>query len=287
MEPSDYASRRLTVKTRSGEISYTDSGEGRVALFVHGLGTNGYLWRNVIGELSSERRCIAVDLPGHGGSPFGPELDLTLGGLADAVEGFCDALGLTDIDLVTNDTGGAVGQIFATRHAARLATLTLTNCEAHDNIPNEAFRGTVELAKSGQLAALAGQMLTNMELNRSERGMGSNYEHPETLTEETVRFYLEPVVGTPDRVSRFQQLLSSLGPDNLLPIESALRKLTVPTLIVWATADIHFALSWAYWLRDTIPGTRRVVEIEGAKLHFPVERASELVTELRRHWAAC
>jgi hypothetical protein len=45
-------------------------------------------------------------------------------------------------------------------------------------------------------------------------------------------------------------------------------------------------LRWAYWLRDTIPGVTEVVEIDGARLFFPDERAADLVPHLQRHWAA-
>jgi hypothetical protein len=38
------------------------------------------------------------------------------------------------------------------------------------------------------------------------------------------------------------------------------------------------------WLRDTIPGATDVVEIDGARLFFPGERATELTAALHRHW---
>ena len=51
------------------------------------------------------------------------------------------------------------------------------------------------------------------------------------------------------------------------------------------TGDVFFKPKWAYWLRDTIPGVTEVVEIEGARLFLPDERADELVFHLSRHWA--
>jgi pimeloyl-ACP methyl ester carboxylesterase len=56
--------------------------------------------------------------------------------------------------------------------------------------------------------------------------------------------------------------------------------------VVWATADIFFPVKWAYWLKDTIPGCKRVVEVEGARLFFPEERPDALVTPLRELWSA-
>src|ERR671934_1946276 len=141
MQLPELEAHRHTVATRSGELSYLDIGTGPVALFVHGIATNAYLWRNVIGALtgqgSGQRRCIAVDLPLHGQSPVTAEQDLSLAALATGLEDFCDALGLTGIDLVANDTGGAIAQIFAARHPERLAPLTPTNCDTHGNLPPE------------------------------------------------------------------------------------------------------------------------------------------------------
>ena len=69
MQLSELNAHRHTAATRSGEISYLDIGAGPVALFVHGIATNAYLWRHVMDALSGQRRCIAVDLPLHGQSP--------------------------------------------------------------------------------------------------------------------------------------------------------------------------------------------------------------------------
>jgi len=49
---------------------------------------------------------------------------------------------------------------------------------------------------------------------------------------------------------------------------------------------LFFELSWAYWLKDLIPGVAEVVEIDGARLFFPDERAGELVAALRAFWQA-
>jgi pimeloyl-ACP methyl ester carboxylesterase len=288
MKLEEFDSHRRTVHTDAGELGYADVGQGRTALFVHGLGTNGYLWRNVIDLVKDEHRCVALDLPLHGHSrSVRADLDLSLSSLADVIEQFCAALGLTDVDLVANDTGAAISQIFASRHPERLATFTLTNCEADDNIPNEAFRNTVEVAKRGELAPYAVQMFENLEMARSgERPITANYQYPDEVTDETLRSYLGPVCATLEDARRFERLLSSLDPADLRGAVPGLRRLTVPTLIVWGTGDFHFELEWAHWLRDTIPGATEVVEIEGGKLYFPDERAADLVPHLRRHWSA-
>lgn len=274
---------RHTVTTPSAEVSYVDIGTGPPALFVHGLATNAYVWRDLVGRLSDMRRCIVIDLPLHGQSPARTGQKLTIGGLADVLAEICEGLDVMDVDLVAHDTGGAIAQVFAARHSQLLRTLTLTNCETQDNIPPAAMAATVELARSGQLAAAAPAILADPASSRAFFAVG--YQNPEALTSELVQAYLEPVIGSPAAAERFQELIAALGPDDLLDTEPALRRLDVPTLIVWGTDDEFFDLKWAYWLRDAIPGAREPVEISGGKLFFPAERAAELAPHIRRHWS--
>jgi pimeloyl-ACP methyl ester carboxylesterase len=147
---------RHTVTTRYGVTSYLDIGNGPPALFVHGLATSSYLWRNLIPLVADQRRCLAPDLPVHGRTPGGADQDFSLNGLAAFVDDFCAALELPPLDLLANDTGGAVVQVFAALHPERVATLTLTNCETHDNLPPKMLRTTVLLARLRLLAPLGG-----------------------------------------------------------------------------------------------------------------------------------
>jgi pimeloyl-ACP methyl ester carboxylesterase len=78
----------------------------------------------------------------------------------------------------------------------------------------------------------------------------------------------------------------SLDAGDLEAVTPQLRELTVPTLVVWGTDDEAFDISWAYWLRDTIPGTTGVVTVDGARLFFPEERPTDLVPHLEQHWAS-
>ncbi|MEV6154001.1 alpha/beta hydrolase [Nonomuraea sp. NPDC052129] len=262
------------------DINYVDVGDGPVALFVHGVATSSYLWRNVIAELRDERRCVAIDLPLHGGSA--PRADLSIPAMAEAVEELCAELGLDQVDLVANDTGGAVAQVFAVRHPERLRSLTLTNCDVHTNTPPESFQPTVDLAARGELAPLTAALLDQPEL-LAQTAFGDGYEHIDDPAD-LVDHYLRPILDKPDGPRAFERLLTSIDAKDMVAIEPLLTVLAVPTLVVWGTGDVFFDVSWARWLRDTIPGVKEIVEIEGGRLFFPDERAGELVPHLRRFW---
>ena len=277
---------RDQVQTKSGPASYIDTGgPGRVALFVHGLGTSSYLWRHVIGQLDGQRRCVAVDLPLHGQTPAAADQDFTLPGFARFLAELCEGLELTDIDLVANDTGGAISQVFATGHPELLHTLTLTNCEAHDNLPPKLLLPAVWLAHMGLAARISPRLLRDIRRGR-KRFYGLGYQDIENLPEDLARFWLESQFATPELARQNERIMTSLHARDLLAIEPALARLQVPTLIVWGTGDKFFRRDWAYWLRDTIPGATEVVELSGARIFFPDERATELTAALRRHWDA-
>jgi pimeloyl-ACP methyl ester carboxylesterase len=279
--------RRSQADTRSGPVSYIDTGgPGRPVLFVHGLVTSSYLWRNVIAQLDGERRCVAIDLPLHGHTPAAPDQDFTLPGLARFINDCCDALGLTEVDLVGNDTGGAISQVFAAGHPNRLNTLTLTNCEAHDNLPPPSLRIAFLLARSGLPIWRLAPRLVRRPAGKSSSFFRKGYQDIASLPDEIARGWLQAVMGTREAARQYQRLTASLRARDLLAIEPALARMQAPTLIAWGTGDPFFDRKWAYWLRDAIAGASEVVELEGARLFFPDERAAELTTALRRHWAA-
>jgi pimeloyl-ACP methyl ester carboxylesterase len=275
---------RDQVHTKSGPASYIDTGgPGRVALFVHGLGTSSYLWRHVIDQLDGQRRCVAVDLPLHGHTPAAADQDFTLPGFARFLAEFCEGLDLHDIDLVANDTGGAISQALATGHPELLHTLTLTNCETHKNMPPKVLLPAAWLAHLGLAARISPRLLRDIRRGR-KRFYGLGYQDIEALPEDLARFWLETQFATPELARQNQRIMTSLHARDLLAIEPALARLQVPTLIVWGTGDIFFRRKWAYWLRDIIPGATEVVELSGARIFFPDERATELTAALRRHW---
>jgi pimeloyl-ACP methyl ester carboxylesterase len=236
-------------------------------------------------QLGAGYRCVALDLPLHGHTPSRPGQLFSLVELARVVADLCDELGFPPIDLVANDTGGAVAQTFATAYPERVRTLALTDCDTHHNFPPEAFKPTVELAAAGLIAAAAPDLLADIAGMRAT-DLGSGYEHPDAVAEDVYRAYLTPVLGTPEHAREFERLLMALDSTELLSIEDKLRALTTPTLIVWGTDDPFFDLKWAYWLRDTIPGADTVVEVDGGNLFHPEERPAELAAALRSFWAA-
>src|SRR6266849_5760472 len=105
MDPVTVEAKRTFIETPSGRVSYVENGEGPVALFVHGVLLNGYLWRHQLAGLADQRRCIAVDLLAHGSSEIMPTQDVSFDAQAIMLAQFLDALDIDQVDLVGNDSG--------------------------------------------------------------------------------------------------------------------------------------------------------------------------------------
>jgi len=277
---------KQSIVTPSGRIAYTESGSGPVALFVHGVLLNGYLWRHQLEQLSDVRRCIAVDLLAHGDTEITLDQDVSVTANANMLREFLDALDIDKVDLVGNDSGGGIAQIFAALNPSRIRSLTLTDCDTHDNWPPEAFKPFLAMAAAGGLQGALDAMLADKSAYRSEQALGLAYEHPERVTDETIETYLRPLVRTEQRTKDLERFLAAFDCTHTLAIEAALRQLKAPTLIVWGTDDVYFDKRWSRWLAETIPGTRQRIELDGARIFFPEERAAEFNEKLRAHWLA-
>lgn len=108
------------VEVNGKRMAYVEMGEGAPILFQHGNPTSSYLWRNIMPELASRGRCIAVDLIGMGDSEKlddpGPD-SYRYVEHRDFLFGAWEALGVNDnVTLVIHDWGSALGFDWASQH---------------------------------------------------------------------------------------------------------------------------------------------------------------------------
>jgi pimeloyl-ACP methyl ester carboxylesterase len=144
-----------TVDLPHGILHYQQSGSGPPIVFLHGYLMGANLWDPVVQLLAGEFRCITPGLPfGAHSTPMWPGADLTTTGVGRLVADFLQALGLHQVILVGNDSGGAIAQVVAARHPQRLGGLVLASCDAFDNHPPRLFRSLITAARAGALTPL-------------------------------------------------------------------------------------------------------------------------------------
>jgi pimeloyl-ACP methyl ester carboxylesterase len=83
-------------------------------VFLHGLTFDRRMWQPALAELPPAHRAIALDLPGHGGSP--PFAARGLAAAVDAVHAAVDAAGLDAPIVVGHSIGGPVASVYASAH---------------------------------------------------------------------------------------------------------------------------------------------------------------------------
>jgi pimeloyl-ACP methyl ester carboxylesterase len=272
-----------SIETASGRISYVEAGSGPVALFVHGVLLNKHLWRRQLAGLFDIRRCIAVDLLAHGDTEIKPNQDVSVTANAIMLREVLDALQIDQVDVIGNDSGGGIIQIFSALHPERVRSLTLTDCDTHDNWPPEAFKPFLDMAAAGGLSDTLNALLSDKAIYRSPGALGPAYERPENVSDADIEIYLRPLVRSEQRTHDLQRFLAAFDHDHTVAIEPRLRQLQAPTLIVWGTDDVYFPIKWAHWLAEAIPGAKPAVELLGARIFFPEERAEVFNQLLRDH----
>ncbi len=286
MNAHQFQQARQFALTRFGRIAYIERGAGPVALFLHGYPLNGFHWRGVIEDLAASRRCIAPDMMGLGHTEVAADQDLSFEQQARMVASFLDALAIAQVDLIGNDTGGGTSQIFAALYPSRVRTLTLTNCEVNNLWPNATLRGLFETLLSDQAIPQIRAMLDNPAIARA--GFSTAYENSEAIPDEAFRTYLEPLLSTDERARNVQRFLCfERDRDQLVAVAPQLKQLRTPTQVIWADDDVFFdrAPSLA-WLRENIPGVRKVIEVPKARLFFPEEHPKLVSVLLREFWSS-
>ncbi len=118
ISPEENAKKYLDVLGK--RMAYVEMGEGDPIVFQHGNPTSSYLWRNIMPELASEGRCIAVDLIGMGDSDKlddpGPD-SYRYVEHREYLFAAWEQLGIRDnVTFVIHDWGSALGFDWARQH---------------------------------------------------------------------------------------------------------------------------------------------------------------------------
>ena len=107
------------------KVYYEVYGEGEPIVLLHGaFYTIDMNWGQLIPELSKTRKVIAIEMQGHGHSPFSDrKLDIVT--LASDVEKIMDYLKIDSADVAGYSMGGSVAYQFAVKYPERLRRLVI------------------------------------------------------------------------------------------------------------------------------------------------------------------
>ena len=107
------------------KVYYEVYGEGRPVVLIHGaFWTIDMNWGQLIPELSKTRKVIAIELQGHGHTPFS-DRKLSFPAFASDVEGVMDYLKIDSADVAGFSMGGSVAYQLAIQSPKRVTKLVI------------------------------------------------------------------------------------------------------------------------------------------------------------------
>ncbi len=272
------------VEVNGSKLHYIQQGQGRPIVFLHGIPTWSYLWRNVIPYLSDDAHCIAVDLIGMGKSDK-PDITYSVFDHVDYITGFIDALGLRDVTLVLHGWGSVIGFHYAMTHQDNIRGLAFL--ESHVRPATEIDMVSLPLLEMASVANTPDGgydiiMNSNYFVNKV---MPSGVLRP--LTDEEMQQYQAPFQAPGSCRPLWQYLqelpLGNSGDPKVLDMikqySAALTKSTLPKLMLYAVPGFVTTIDTVKWAKDHLLNLT-LVDI-GDALHYAQESNPEKIgTEL-------
>ena len=282
------ASASAVADLPQGTVAYRVAGppasDHPPVVFAHGLLVNGRLWDAVAGHLAGRGiRSYAPTLPlGAHHPPMNPDADLSPQGIADLLREFIRALGLRDVILAGNDTGGALCQLVLGGDTSRIGAAVLTNCDAFSTFPPPAFVPLFRALRHPALVAGITPALRATAVRHGPLGFGPLARGP--LDPGLTREWIQPLDGKEIRrdVAKFAR---EVRPRVLLDAASRFGQFTGPVRILWGDGDPFFKSRLGRRLSETFPRAT-FTAVPGGRTFLPLDHPELVAGEITAAIAA-
>jgi pimeloyl-ACP methyl ester carboxylesterase len=257
-------------------LAYHDTGSGPAIVFVHGLLVNANLWRKVVTRLAPDFRCVALDLPlGSHSLPLAPGTPNAVPDVAATIADAIEALGLDDVTLVGNDSGGALSQIVVTTRPERIGRLVLTSCDYRDNFPPKLFS---YFKPAAAIPGLMWALLQPMRLRLARRSpIAFGWLTKRPIDRPAEDSYILPVLHDADVRADVRAFIKGADVSQTNAAADRLPEFDRPALIAWSADDRVFPVSDAHKLAADLPNSR-VELVEDAYTFSSEDNPAQLAT---------
>jgi len=267
---------RKEIRLSGGPIRYREAGEGKPVVFVHGFLVDGRLWDGVVDALSDRYRCLAPDWPlGAQQVAMNPDADLSPPGIARLIAEFVERLGLEDVTIVGNDSGGAISQILAANHPDRVARLALTNCDTHENFPPGIFKAMPALAKlPGGMQVMAAPFRIPALARRAFAPFART-----KIPDDLIASWMRPATADSGVMRDTKKVTAGMNKRYTLAAAQKLQTSNIPLRLLWAPGDKFFPIKYAERLASEVPNAK-IVQIENANTFVPLDQPQRVADEI-------
>lgn len=259
-----------------GRMHYIDEGRGEPVVFVHGMPTWSFLYRDLVKRLAGDFRCIAPDHIGFGLSDKPADWAGRPADHGRNLAALIERLGLRDITLVVHDFGGPIGLSYAVEQPENIARLVVFNTWMWSLADDPQARRVDRLVRSG-----FGKFLY-IRLNVSPRFLlPSLWAKKATLTAEVRRAYAAVHPRPQDRKGMHQLAQELVGSSEWYNSlwERRARLADIPALLLWGLKDPTFGSALARW-REMLPQAEVVTFPDVG--HFVMEEEPSVAEHIER-----
>lgn len=282
---SDFPFKSKYVDVHGSKMHYVEQGQGDPILFMHGIPTSSYLWRNIIPYLSPYGRCIAVDLIGLGKSDK-PDISYRVFDHIKYIEGFIKALKLERLTLVLQGWGSLIGFDYAMRYPNNVQSLAFMESHiraisdwAMVSLPLKELCALFNNVEELERSETAGKQFVSQFMPRAVlRKLGSEeimrYEEPFTKPGSSKPIWQclrDLPIGDDTRAKDVTELIDNYS--------KKLRQSSIPKLMLYAIPGYLTTVDTIQWAKEQLPQLKLVYIGEG--LHYmPETNPVKLGTEL-------
>jgi len=253
------------------QVHHVYGGAGELpVLFVHGLGSAGYLeWRFTLPAVAHRHRVLALDLPGFGRSDQ-PRDGYGIPMFADVVEGYIRALGIRPA-LVGTSMGGRVALEVALRSPDLLRKVVLVDALGVVRPNVQPFYPLVLLPRVGEtvlgLMREALQHLPPVTIQRYARRFVEEPEDVERVMDAGFLASMREMYSTEGYARAYASTVRALADPDARRSTGQLARLAgtrLPVLLIWGEGDRLLPAERAREAVRTLPGARlEVIERAG------------------------
>jgi len=260
------------IEIDGSKMHYLEAGDGDAILFLHGIPTSSYLWRNIIPMLAPLGRCIAPDLIGFGKSGK-PNIEYTIFDHIRYIEKFIEVLNLNNIIFVMHAWGSIIGFQYAMHHEKNCKGLVFYEAFLHSlngdslSFPFEEQLKSWHSMENAQNILLSGSDFIDKALPQQIMLQ---------LTDEALAQYREPFLqdSSSKPILQYLKELTDQNAKNKLAklIEDYSTKLMqsqLPKLMLYSVPGFITTIATVIWAKENLPNIE-ITDI-GEELHLAQE----------------
>jgi pimeloyl-ACP methyl ester carboxylesterase len=272
-----------TLQVDGLSIFYREAGprEAPPLLLLHGLPSSSRMFEPLLARLSDRFHLVAPDYPGFGHSdwPDTKKFSYTFDHIAEVMNKFTEALGLSRYTLYLQDYGGPVGFRMVVAHPERVEALIVQDAVAHNTGLGANWKTRREFweNRTTNEAAMRANLLSLQATQTRHVGSDPNPEryNPDLWTDE---FYFLNQPGQADIQSDlFYDYRTNV--DNYPKWQAWMQEQQPRLLVIWGKYELSFDPSEPEAYRRDVPNAQ-VHIVDGG--HFALDTAADSVAQLIR-----